>query len=310
MTRYWTAHWQNRLWRDDINPEYEPPDCTGAKSFRGRGVSVGDIVYVISLGDGQLFLGGRMRVEQIVPRDEAVRILGRDSIYYTDEFVIAEKQSGTPLKLHRALAPAVTCQLRFVSPTSEPKGLLFDSDTHLNVQTTRGIRELTPESAALLDRVIAITDRLPRSGQLITITDEMLHSDQVAEESIVEQFRLPEEIDGTASIREGASHQVTVNAYERDPAARRLCIAKHGTKCCICGFSFGATYGEAADGFIHVHHLRPLSEVGEECVVAPVMDLRPICPNCHAVVHRREPAYSLDEVREFLQAQKGSEKSE
>lgn len=112
---------------------------------------------------------------------------------------------------------------------------------------------------------------------------------------------LPEEIAAaTTPLVEGAFCRVTVNAYERNPHARRRCIVAHGTSCAICGFSFGETYGEVADGYIHVHHLRPLSEIGGEYTVDPVEDLRPVCPNCHAVLHRRIPAYSIEEVRAFL----------
>ena len=111
---------------------------------------------------------------------------------------------------------------------------------------------------------------------------------------------LPDELDLSVPLREGAKYPIVVNAYERDPRARQLCIAKHGTDCVICGFSFGASYGPVAEGFIHVHHLRLLSEPGEEHEVDPVADLRPVCPNCHAVIHRQVPPYSIEEVQEFL----------
>ena len=114
---------------------------------------------------------------------------------------------------------------------------------------------------------------------------------------------LPEEVPTTtAPLVEGAVSRVSVNAYERNPEARRRCIEAHGTRCCICGFSFGAVYGEVAEGYIHVHHLRPLSEIDGEYVVDPISDLRPICPNCHAVVHRRIPAFDIEEVRALLQS--------
>jgi predicted HNH restriction endonuclease len=112
---------------------------------------------------------------------------------------------------------------------------------------------------------------------------------------------LPEEIAATTGpLVEGAVCRVSVNAYERNPEARRRCIEAHGTRCCICGFSFGAVYGEVAEGYIHVHHLRPLSEIDGEYVVDPVADLRPVCPNCHAVVHRRIPPFAIEEVRVFV----------
>jgi predicted HNH restriction endonuclease len=94
---------------------------------------------------------------------------------------------------------------------------------------------------------------------------------------------------------------VTVNAYERNPEARRQCIAAYGAACCICGFLFGAVYGPEAEGYIHVHHLRPLSDIGGEYVVDPVEDLRPVCANCHAVLHLGGRCRSIDEVRQLLQ---------
>lgn len=111
---------------------------------------------------------------------------------------------------------------------------------------------------------------------------------------------LPDELESTKPLIEGAKYQITVNAYERDPRARQLCIERYGTACVVCKFSFGATYGKIAEGFIHVHHLRPLSEINGEYEVDPVKDLRPVCPNCHAVLHRRIPAFSIEEVKAFL----------
>jgi predicted HNH restriction endonuclease len=102
------------------------------------------------------------------------------------------------------------------------------------------------------------------------------------------------------TLPEGATTRRLVNAYERNPLARQKCIEKYGAKCYVCGFSFGATYGQIVDGFIHVHHLRQLSKVGENYNVDPIADLRPVCPNCHAVIHHRDPAYSIEEVESFL----------
>src|SRR5262249_47466713 len=151
------------------------------------------------------------------------------------------EQGGTLLDLHRRLDPAVTKQLRFESK-SGPKEPCFVSDTELDNQATRGVRELTGESAALLDRIIAVTDRLPKSGRVLTVTDELLAGEPPVE------FQLPDEIPGGAVYSEGSVRRVEVNRYERDPQARLACIAAHGTRCVVCGFSFGAFYGPDADG--------------------------------------------------------------
>ena len=66
--------------------------------------------------------------------------------------------------------------------------------------------------------------------------------------------------------------------------------------CSICGFSFREKYGEIGENFIHVHHLKPLSEIRTDYQLDPIKDLRPVCPNCHEMLHRKEPAYSLEEL--------------
>lgn len=99
---------------------------------------------------------------------------------------------------------------------------------------------------------------------------------------------------------EGASRVVEQTRYERDPALRAACLALQGTQCRVCGMSFEHIYGADAAGFIHVHHLEPLGAVGEAHEVDPATDLIPVCPNCHGVMHLREPPYSPKEVCEML----------
>jgi predicted HNH restriction endonuclease len=74
----------------------------------------------------------------------------------------------------------------------------------------------------------------------------------------------------------------------------------------VCGFNFGAAYGGSAEGYIHVHHLKPLASIGEEYVIDPIKDLRPVCANCHAVIHLRQPPYSIEEVNVMLNGDKNA----
>ena len=109
-------------------------------------------------------------------------------------------------------------------------------------------------------------------------------------------FQGPDEVN-SEGYSEGAAHQVSVNVYERNAAARQTCIEYYGTSCTVCGLSFGELYGSIGAGYIHVHHLIPLSAIGKDYQVDPITDLRPICPNCHAMVHKRHPPYSVEEIR-------------
>ena len=111
---------------------------------------------------------------------------------------------------------------------------------------------------------------------------------------------LPGEFQSGMPFIEGAVRQITVNAYERSAAARAACLGRWGTACTVCGLDMEARYGPIASGFIHVHHLRSLSDIGAAYEVDPVNDLRPVCPNCHAIIHLRKPALSIEEATALL----------
>ena len=101
---------------------------------------------------------------------------------------------------------------------------------------------------------------------------------------------------------EGAKKTVVVNQYERNDEARRKCIAVHGYKCKVCGMDFEKTYGEIGHGFTHVHHIVPISQICEEYQLDPVKDLVPVCPNCHAMLHRGSEGkvLTVDELKVII----------
>ena len=99
---------------------------------------------------------------------------------------------------------------------------------------------------------------------------------------------------------EGKKMQVLLTKYERNPVNRALCIEQNGCKCKICGFDFERTYGELGRGFIHVHHIIPISKRDGEYVPDPRTDLIPVCPNCHAMLHRTDPPLMPDELIRLL----------
>jgi 5-methylcytosine-specific restriction protein A len=103
-----------------------------------------------------------------------------------------------------------------------------------------------------------------------------------------------------AGFPEGARVTVQANRYELDRRNRAAAIAIHGCICAACGADFGARYGAIASGFIEVHHLTPVSQLGANYVIDPAKDLVPLCPNCHCVAHRRDPPYSTDELRTLI----------
>ena len=103
-----------------------------------------------------------------------------------------------------------------------------------------------------------------------------------------------------AEYGEGGVKRVEVNRYERNPVNRELCLEVNGYVCKICGFDFEKTYGEIGHHFIHVHHIIPVSYFDGEYLINPVKDMIPVCPNCHAMLHRTDPPLFPDELRKEL----------
>lgn len=96
---------------------------------------------------------------------------------------------------------------------------------------------------------------------------------------------------------EGSRFEVTASVVERNPAARAACLSHRGFKCAACDLDFAERYGEIGNGFIHVHHLSPLSTATQARKVDPARDLIPLCPNCHAMVHRTRPPLTVEELK-------------
>ena len=122
-----------------------------------------------------------------------------------------------------------------------------------------------------------------------------------------EQYRktasfFPEELldQASRSYPEGMKKQITVNAYERNPQARQKCLDYWGYQCLVCEFDFEEFYGSLGRDYIHVHHLTPISKIGESYQIDPMNDLRPVCPNCHAMLHR-EATLTIEQLQEIIQ---------
>ena len=103
---------------------------------------------------------------------------------------------------------------------------------------------------------------------------------------------------------EGGKKTSTVTRYERNRKARTACIAKYGYTCSVCELNFAQKYGDHGVGFIEVHHLNPVSNSkGKTGSVDPIKDLRPVCSNCHSMLHWNRPKeapLSISELRRLI----------
>lgn len=137
------------------------------------------------------------------------------------------------------------------------------------------------------------------AGDTIVLTQDsrgLYHIDHETLPNDAARAEITEEI----GAEEGGVFMMITKRYERNLKNRKLTVAIHGYKCKACGLLMSDKYGPVAKEFIEVHHLTPLSELKIGKLVDPKQEMVPLCPNCHRVVHRRNPAYTLEEIQEFI----------
>ncbi|QDV25868.1 HNH endonuclease [Aureliella helgolandensis] len=101
-------------------------------------------------------------------------------------------------------------------------------------------------------------------------------------------------------IVDGKIRTVLSSRYERSKILRTRCLEHFGYQCQGCRIKLADRYGSIAELLIHVHHIERLADTGPR-IIDPITDLIPLCPNCHAVVHLKNPPFTLNGLQTMLQ---------
>ncbi|WP_295714133.1 HNH endonuclease [Mucilaginibacter sp.] len=109
------------------------------------------------------------------------------------------------------------------------------------------------------------------------------------------------------TLFEGTPYQKVIISYERSEFARALCLLEYGYNCIVCDVNFEIAYGEIGKHFIHVHHINELATLNAGRYTDPITDLRPVCPNCHAILHRKKPAMAVGDLKKIFEERKLSQ---
>ena len=136
------------------------------------------------------------------------------------------------------------------------------------------------------------------------LKNELKEALEETEMTGVEQFAEEVNIENKDLYKEGFKKTIIVNSYERNPKARQKCIEYWKPICQVCEIDFFKNYGEIGKGFIHVHHIVPISEIGKEYEIDPKKDLIPVCPNCHSMIHRVNPPLTIEELKKRIKEKK------
>ncbi len=157
-------------------------------------------------------------------------------------------------------------------------------------------------------------------GQDVNITENgissipgyVLYKDKEGEKAIKEvseKYEVRETAispESPIEFTEGAIEEMVVELRKRDPRLKTSAIEVYGTICQICGFDFSDVYGELGEGYIELHHIRPLSE-SNETQQTTLDDVAMVCSNCHRMLHRNgKNALPIEELIKIIQTRKAA----
>ena len=193
-----------------------------------------------------------------------------------------------------------------------PKGIYLickiienlDSDNYVKLEVLYDLRKSPIEPADFgFEKIMNKIHSLSQNGTYYKFKEKNTPK-KIYELIIGETERIyPDELDEkeVENLSEGSKKKIIVNSYERNSIARKQCLNHYGYSCSVCKFNFEKIYGEIGKTFIHVHHLKALSEINKEYIIDPIEDLRPVCPNCHAMLHKKKPAYTVEELKKIIE---------
>jgi hypothetical protein len=167
MTRYFTTYWTAVPWDGNA---YEQVDHAAGNDFASHGIDVGDHVYVVHYAAREVFIGARLIVGSVATKREAAAALdlGEDEIWDGRDHVLADPDRVQRLDPNRVIPRETLKDLSFLRADGTETGLKFDADGAANQQTLRGVRELLPSSASLLDALVE-WNVTPRPSQVLTM---------------------------------------------------------------------------------------------------------------------------------------------
>ncbi|MEL6271078.1 MAG: HNH endonuclease [Chloroflexota bacterium] len=277
MSRHYLLYWK----LETVEYHYFGEGLDHIASNQLKKVEPGDVVWVCTVRGGDLLLAGRMVAGTVIDESDADEEFDEFDLFDARWHVSAANGTTEPMQLINLTELAVTLSLRFESPSDR---LRLNRQGRLNAMSLYHIRTLTDESAALLNFVwYDGRESVDAVEQVDTGEDTFIYAEG---KPIVK----------TRTLRQRSS-RLTNEAKSRY-------LEEHGElRCQICGLNFEELYGEIGAGYIETHHEEPISQMdGEQFVDVDGVVL--LCANCHRMVHRKTPPYSVEDLKRIVTEQR------
>lgn len=235
---------------------------------------------------------------EIDPAEESEEVKDGDTVHK-----IANRVARKTVK---QLADQMQDQLDYI------KGRLERVEEELGIETEEEEGFSVGETVEIMQEQIQKSDEALKRAQrrvqqgnaenrsLASPNEDGRRSSETSQDESLEQ-----NLEGSSSIEEetyleGESRMRETTSNKRNPKARQLCLDHYGLQCYVCGFRFEERYGKGAS-LVEAHHENPPSPRDGDEETDPVEDMKPLCPNCHAIAHLRRPPYTPEEIQEMIE---------
>lgn len=176
----------------------------------------------------------------------------------------------------------------------------------------QGYWTITDKGKSLLEDNLPLLDYLMQQKFDYSTQQEALSKIRIGTPNKQEDANLFEEDveEKGINVAEGKVRTASLKIYERSAKLRDAAI-RHFTidgsiPCRVCGFDFAKIYGTYGEGFIEIHHLKPVFSYGDEGIEKTLdealSNLVPLCSNCHRMIHRkRDRMLTIEELKQFFE---------
>lgn len=165
MARYFMHFWSDELCDVHYRAGFSGTmlEFTAGEGFVRAGVQPDDMVYIISVYDGQVMLIGKMTVGRILTSYiDAVSLIAPE-VEEAPEYVLPAEGIASEQYFTRQLMMEEAGDLRFLTADGSMKPLKFAGGEEVDEHALEGVHEITTASALILDQVLSqpFHDQLP-----------------------------------------------------------------------------------------------------------------------------------------------------
>lgn len=243
-------------------------------SSRFRTLQPNDTVWIVTLRGGDLLLVGYVKVGTVSPDPTP-------TTKRIQWFIQAQDGTAEHMSLINLTALHVTLSLRFKSRADR---LRVNQHGGLHTLSLYPLRQLTDDSVALL--VYVWEDRFRLWNALEEIETEP-NPEWYLEGNTVSRVQAIKQRNNKLIHQAKKRHQEQCGALA----------------CEVCGMNFEAQYGEIGQGYIEAHHRKPMAEMAGE-TFSEVDDIILLCSNCHRMIHRQTPPFTVEELKSRVDTQR------